>query len=522
MLRRLRRIFCLLTGLSLATEAVQASPVEFISPRDAIRAELRVLELYELPPDSGRFRLPHFHTWPIRRLEVMGEGAPIGAGELVRRVVADRLERELQRDATATFVHERTLRSTPRLFQRAWPNGERLEFSAGLEGAAATERVGGATDSRWQDGSGLHMRGSVQVDRWLAYTHLTAGHLENAESFTDVLLSNSDLALQTDESYLAYAAGRQWSLAAGRQRFAWGPGEEGSLLVSRTAAALSALHFYARIEALRADLTSLNATVEPGANEQFAAHRLEWQPTGAVRIGIAEGVRYLSDGWQVVYLASVIPYSLAQRLQQQDGDTLGNRNNVLFAADFSWRPADGTRIYGELLIDDAHAKSADVPNKYGWQLGLDGAWTRGFTRLTWNTEYTWLSRYVYTSFYGREFVAQDRPIGYPTGPDSRRLHVRATWDPRVEWQVEGLASRTWKGENDLDEGFVPGSPVPPVNQLEGVAEVTDAFAGVLRWWPASGVDLSVSAGWRRTVGAGHVAGEVENALHAGLAFRLTR
>jgi hypothetical protein len=518
----LRRLRLALTGLALITSPALASPIEFISPRDPIVAELRVLELYDLPPDSGRFRLPHFHTWPLRRVELMGDGPPIGSGDAFRRLVADRLERELQRDATIAFAHERARRSTPRLYQRTWPGDERLEFSAGLEGAAAAERVGGVTDTRWQDGSGLHLRGSAQVDRLLFYAHLTAGHLKDAEQFTDVLVSGSDLALQSDESYVAYAAGTQWSVAIGRQRFAWGPGEEGSLLVSRTAAPLSALHLYGRVQALRADLSSINATVQPGAGEQFAAHRLEWQPSGGVRIGIAEAARYYSDGWQALYLASVIPYSLVQRIQLQDGDTLGSRNNVIFSADVSWRPVDGTRVYGELLIDDASARTSDVPNKYGWQLGLDGAWTRGFTRLSWNTEYTWLSRYVYSSFYGRDFTAQDRPIGYPTGPDSRRLHVRVTWDPRVEWQVQALASRTWQGENDVDEPYVPGTPVPPVDELEGVAQVTDAFSGVLRWWPASGVDLSVSAGWRRTVGAAHVAGEVENGYHAGLAFRLTR
>jgi hypothetical protein len=336
-----------------------------------------------------------------------------------------------------------------------------------------------------------------------------------------VLVTGTDVSLQTDESYIAYGAGTQWSLAMGRQRFAWGPGEEGSLLVSRSAAPLSALHFHARVAALRADFTSLNATVDPGTGEQFAAHRLEWQPVGSVRLGVAEAARYQSDGWQAVYVASVIPYSLAQRLQQQDGDSTGdeNRNNVLASFDLSWRPADGTRVYSEFLVDDVSTNYAD---KYAWQVGLDGAWTRGFTRLTWNTEYTWISRYVYTSYYGRDFVAQSLPIGYPTGPDSRRLHARVTWDPRVDWQFTGLASRTWKGENDLDEPYVPGTPVPPVDKLEGVPVVTDSFTGVMRWWPASGVDLSLSLGFQRVENVAHVAGTVDRGAHAAIAFRVTR
>jgi len=153
---------------------------------------------------------------------------------------------------------------------------------------------------------------------------------------------------------------------------------------------------------------------------------------------------------------------------------------------------------------------------------MDGAWTHGFTRLTWNTEYTWLSRFLYTSFFGRAFTAQAAPIGFPTGPDARRLRTRWSWDPRLDWQLTGIATRTWKGENDLGEPFVPGSPLPDVATLEGVAEVTDDVTGVVRWWPASGVDLSLALGWQRREDADHVAGAERHGSHAAFAFRLVR
>lgn len=522
--RPARPLPSLACALALVVPALaHASPLQFVSPRDPLAAELRVLELYDLPADSGRFRLPHFNSWPLARFEVMGRGAPVG-GDPVRRRVADRIERELQRDATRAFADTRALRSTPRAWSREWADDERAEISLGLEGATEHDEAWGEDSPRWRDGTGIHVRAGVQVDGWLLYTHLTAGQLRDASLYTDVLLQGSDLALQTEESYAAYHGGDgRWSVALGRQRFAWGPGEEGSLLLSRTAAPLTALHAHWRLPALHADLISINATTHPGREEQLAAHRLEWQPARGVRLGLSEAARYRSGGWQGVYLASVIPYSLAQRLLSQDGDTIGvNRNNVLMSFDASWRVADGTRVYGELLLDDVHAKSAAFPNKYGWQIGLDGAWTRGFTRLTWNAEYTWLSRYVYTSYYDRDFAAQGAPLGFPTGPDSRRLRTRLSWDPSTDWQVVAIAGRTWQGENDLDEPFVPGGPVPPVGTLEGVPEVSDDLTATVRWWPASGVDLSLSLGVRRTEDAGHVVGATRRDGFGSLAFRLTR
>ncbi len=511
------------TMLLIAMGPAEASPLEFVSPRDPLVSELRVLELYDLPADSGRFRLPHLSTFPLRRIELMGAGAPIGRGELVRTLVADRMERELERDAIVAFADARVPHSTPRLWDQQWDAGQRIELSVGLEGGWEGSDENGNRESKWRDGTGLHVRGSAQVDRWLAYLHLTAGQLEGASRYTDVLVSRTDLAAQTDEAYLVYANGTRWSVSVGRQRFAWGPGEEASLLLSRTAAPLTALLLHARFEPIRADAFALHTTTDLGRGEQLAAHRLEWQPTSGLRLGLSEAARYRSSGWQGVYLASVIPFSVAQRLLQQDGDSAGvNRNNIEVALDVAWRVADGTRLYGELLVDDAHAKSAAFPNKYAWQLGLDGAWTHGFTRLTWNTEYSWLSRYTYTSFFGRAFTSQAVPLGFPSGPDSRRLRARISWDPRVAWQLTGIVRRTWKGENDFDEPFVPGSPVPPVQQLEGVAAVTDDVTGVLRWWPASGVDLSLALGWHRTENAGHVVGAATSGRHASLAFRLVR
>jgi len=520
--RRVGRAVCVALALGSATMAA-ASPLEFIAVRDPFMAELRVLECYDLPADSGRYRLPHFNTWPLQRLELMGDGPPPLEGNLVRTLVAERLERELQRDAMGAFATYHVRLSTPRILQRAWPEDDRLELSLGTEGAYDMSRQSGDTDTHWRDGSGIHLRAGAQIDRWLAFAHIALGQLENAEKFTDALVANTNLAAQTDEAYLSYSAGTHWSVTMGRQRFAWGPGEEGSLLISRTGAPLTALYLHLRIKALRADGFSINATTDPGTGEQFAAHRIEWQPLSALRLGIAEAARYKADGWEAVYVASVIPYSLAQRILQQDGEKLGEaRNNIELSLDASWRPADGTRLYGEVLLDDLHAKSAATPNKYGWQVGADGAWTHGFTRLSWNTEYTWLSRYTYTSFFGREFTAQGIPIGFPTGPDSRRLRVRISWDPRVAWQATGVVSRTWKGENDFDDPYINGTPIPPVGTLEGIVQTTDDATGVLRSWPASGVDLSLSLGFTRATNVDHVQDNDQNGIHGSVAFRLSR
>jgi hypothetical protein len=220
----------------------------------------------------------------------------------------------------------------------------------------------------------------------------------------------------------------------------------------------------------------------------------------------------------------VIPYVLVQRLQVQDEpDSAATlRNNVVMALDAAWRIAPGTRVYGELLIDDLSTKSKDFPDKLGFQLGLEGVGTVGGSRVVWGTEYTRLSRFVYTSYFGRSFEAQGEPLGFFTGPDSRRVRVRGAWDLNRAWQMLAAAALTDQGESGLDRPFVPGSPHEDVFDFLGVVERTREFELGARWWPASGVDLALSGGYRWIDNQNHVDGSDDRTAFGSLAVRVTR
>lgn len=513
----------LVLAAALAASPAHASPRQYLPVGDPLEAELRVLDLYAPSPAAGRIRLPHLNGRPLRLLELMDSGMPAPASG-ARAITLARIERALERDATAGFASGAVPRSTPRLLRREHPNGQRLEFSAGIEGESAWTDAAGEERPRLADGSGLQLRGLLQVDRWTVFSHVYLGQLHDVTAFSDALVANSDVAASTEDSWIAYDGGAAWSLQLGRSRWHWGPGEEASLLLSKTSVPLSGLMLHVRIEPLRADAWVFNATTQPGLGEQLAAHRLEWQPLDGLRVGAAEAARYHAGGWQGLYASGVIPYSFVQRLLDQDApDSAGRlRNNVQIALDASLRIADGSRAYGEIVIDDLHAKTATVPNKLGWQLGWDGAGDVRGTRVTWNAEYTRLSRYLYTSVFGRAFVAQDRPLGFPTGPDVARFRVRASWDPNPGWQVSAIASRTERGEGTLAEGFAAGSPVTAAFDFEGVVETTRALEASVRWWPAGGVDLSARAGREWRANAGHAAGETRDAWRGLLAVRLTR
>jgi hypothetical protein len=225
---------------------------------------------------------------------------------------------------------------------------------------------------------------------------------------------------------------------------------------------------------------------------------------------------------------SVIPFQLVQRLQAQDEPGVAPgaaiRNNVLVAGDVGWRVAPGTRVYGEALIDDFHLiRRVTNPNKYAYQLGWEGVGPMFGTRVTWGGEFTRITQFVYTSYFGRDFVAQGRPLGFPVAPDARRVRLRVGWDPSVAWQLNAVAAETWKGENSLADPFVPGPGASAdAAKFLGVVEVTREIEAGIRWWPAGGADFEIHAGYRRVEDAGHVAGVNSNGAYGRFALRLVR
>jgi hypothetical protein len=519
---RSRAVLAALVALLLwAPAPALASPLESIPVGDPIESELRLLDLLGPAGPGERVLRPHLGLRPLQRFEVQGRATAPDSPDAARAISIARLERALGRDAAPWFAPHPRWRSTPRAFAAAAPGDQRFEVSAAAEGSALAD----TGEVRFASGSGLHARAGAQVGQWILFTNLLAGRVDRARAFADPIVANTDLVVHTEETYLA-CTDREglWSVQFGRGRWHWGPGEEASLLLSKTSAPVTGLSYQVHLTAFHLDFSAFSATLRQSAGEQLAAHRLEWQPRDALRLGLTETARYHASGWQPLYAGGAIPYVLVQRLLVQDEpDSSGAlRNNIMFGLDAAWRIASGTRVYGELLIDDLSARTRENPNKYGWQLGWEGVGMIGASRLSWGGEFTRLSRYVYTSFFGRTYEAQGAPLGFPLGPDSRRIALRGALDLGTDWQWIARASRNDRGENGLDEPFVPGSPRVEVGTFEGVVERTRDLETGLRWWPASGVDLRALAGYRWTENEAHVPGRKTGQPRLTLEARLFR
>lgn len=501
---------CVLLGIGrvLATP-LDDIPIGEVPVGDALEQEIRVLET-----SGDSLRLPRRGMLPYQVVDLPPLDRPLSRVAEISRM---RLLRSIARDRDIPGVKG----ATPRILQLGEGSDERLEASLALEGRGT---VAEGQSPRLESGSGLRMRIGGQVGRWLAFTDIATARVEGSREYAERVLNN-DAAVLTDRSFLSYSGqGERWAVSVGRGRWHWGPGDEGSLVLSKTSPSISAMAFRMRIERLRADGMILNATLRSASGMQMAAHRLEWQPRDNLRLGYSEAVRYQGSTWGPLYVVGVIPFSIVQSLLVHDEpesvSTL--RNNVIAGIDAAWRLAPGSRLYGELLIDDLKTDASETVNKYGYQLGWEGVGTVKGTRVTWSTEYTRLSRFVYTSFHDLAFVTSGDPIGFPTGPDSRRVRARIGWDPSADWQLFATAARSDFGESGIDSVFVPGSPLVHVMEFQGVVETQRVLELGVRYWPASGIDLAGSVGYQWIRNLGHVESEERRDPYAALTIRLTR
>jgi hypothetical protein len=332
-----------------AQESATAAPFQFLPVGDPLEAELRVLELYE--PGAPGVRLPHLNARPLQWSELRGDGAapPLPAG--ARTLALRRIERARHWNEPAPG--DAAPGATPRLFQREWPGATRLELSTGLEGRRDWTRSDDVRAERWEDGSGVHLRGGAQLDRWFAYAHVYMGQLAGVREYSDALVNGTDFAVGTEESYLAYTVENSWSVQFGRSRWHWGPGEEASLLLSKTSAPLSGLMMHARIEPLRADLFLFNATVQPGRGEQLAAHRLEWQVRDWARVAVSEAARYRSAAGRGCTWRASFPIRSCSDCSTGTRDAGRDAQRAALARRASVRIADGSRVLRRAAADDA-------------------------------------------------------------------------------------------------------------------------------------------------------------------------
>ncbi len=309
--------------------------------------------------------------------------------------------------------------------------------------------------------------------------------------------TDSEATAWFDRAYASWIT-RGFSLRAGHTWLDWGPGSNGTLGLSDAAPAFDLI---AASVALPGDarLHWFVATLDAVGASYLAGHRLAFRAGPAVEMSFTELARFDGTGSVPLYLLPVVPYALFDRrvrgasdLPADSLDKVG-RNNVMYMMDFSWTWRPGTRLYGELLLDDATLDNSR-PLAIGWQAGMHLRRLIGGAAWSLRGDYSRLYSYVYSTSHGQDFIHAGFPTGFPLGPDVDRFSARLEWraDPAWGLGVEGSAAR--KGSQPLGQAWQPGTPVRARLVLSFPVDQDQRLALTADWSPSPSVAVSAAGG----------------------------
>lgn len=369
------------------------------------------------------------------------------------------------------------------------------------------------------DRSAVGLRLGLELGSVLLYQDLFAGKYDGGSRFSDALVHDTDFILYAEDLYLT--ARTPWlDLSFGRTRHTLGPGPRTTLLHDAEAGPLTHFTYTASLFGGKLAGRAFHGDVNADAGKRLAEHGLEWTPVPALQLSLFEAARYRSEQWEPLYVLSLVPYTLVQKMLEQDalGDSTeaAVRNNVMAGIGARWRVARGHALYGELLVDDVALEEGGTPTRLGYQLGWLGAHTAGTRRLFAGAEWSRVNRYVYSVAYGENFIHQEAPIGFPLGPDVQALSLRAGVDLTAAWRLVVNADWADAGEGTLGEYYDPATSAPGGTPPDAAVEAFLAGGGVT-WMPRDGIEVELSAAGRWSDGPG--AGEDGLGARIGILLR---
>ncbi len=240
-------------------------------------------------------------------------------------------------------------------------------------------------------------------------------------------------------------------LEFGRDQAQWGPGYQGSLMLSQNNPLFDLLKLSAQFE--RFHFTSIHGKLNSEAgNKYLAAHRLEVRVTPWFYLAGSEAVVYGGRGIEPQYLNPIMPYHIAEH-------HLGDKDNNTLGFDFTLFPIKRHKVYGELFIDDF--TSSENPftyfgNKFAFTLGHFWVNPFGIPNVDFRTEYTRIEPYVYTHRDSINIYQHyNQSIGHWLGPNSDLLYFESNVLINRDLSVQFLAERIRQGKGDINTPHQP-------------------------------------------------------------------
>lgn len=315
---------------------------------------------------------------------------------------------------------------------------ERMDLGKETPGGRALFQTG-FFEGRLSGGNGLHLEGRGS---WLGMAPLNPC----STFYLGLMEEREDQSVFWRERDKLHRVVAQFDLSdrdrltVGREALRWGPGYQGTLLLSDHTETLPVIRYERdplKIFGTRFYFTQFFSTFREGNERRWITARRFALPVGArVELAFSEALKMQSahQVWPSLFyvplhMVQEYPFDVFPELERSD-----RQSNYLGSFELSARTGPTNTTYFQWLLDDL-TTNKPVPHKVGWMLGVHGQDFRSLGRTDWRLEYTFIDSNVYTHRQPQvawEYKGQG--LGHPAGPDAQDVffRLRHEFSPRED------------------------------------------------------------------------------------------
>ena len=267
----------------------------------------------------------------------------------------------------------------------------------------------------------------------------------------------SDYTADFQKAYIRFHH-ENFSGLLGRQTLFWGPGYDGSLIISDNSPSFDMILMQGKLWHIK--FTSFSAMLDNMwgehsdptyrflANRYLAGHRIDWLVNNKVELGLSEVVLYAGEAqyMELQYINPILPYYANQYNSNLD-------NNSLVCFDAIFKPIKGYKAYLQFLVDD-FAYAGNDPNALGYIAGLYISDPFGILQTGLRTEYTRVDSWTYTHLEPEnQYTHYGWVIGDHLGPDADQLLIELCRMLSVDGRIKLIYAFKREGSRTIADRY---------------------------------------------------------------------
>jgi hypothetical protein len=407
-------------------------------------------------------------------------------------------------------------------------HGSKTEKDIELEPAFMPVRSGDEGDPHFRMIAPLGY--AISIGKRLTVSEIAWIDTEMRNDPTASVREDSDKPLRFRSAYIKYRHPNV-EVLFGRERFRWGPGTTGGLVLGDSSPSLdvASLTLRAKWFTLTSIVSPLGEEIaSPGepaedspvgemVNRYFYAHRLDMKFVPWLEFGISETavVTGVGRGFDLRFMNPL----LAVYSTQHEGDR--NQREVNLTHSLHWFIARVPRIalYGELFIDEIFLKEQEDtlprPNCIGFLQGVALPDPFGLESATARAEYVRIGSFVYVHRgLNTDYENFGSPLGHPFGPDTDQTSVSLTRSLADGLTLTGSFAYRRRGEIRIDTG--EASLGKTSSFLQGIVERRRMYTLSARFRPRRDLYVSLDTSYIRASNLGNIEGRSEGLMDVSL------